>query len=251
MVSQHTSLPLGSPYAKIPLSPMASKDELKYWIGFSRISGIGKVRISQLRDHFGNLKGAWNAPASELKQAGLDSRSVNAIAALRPRISLDDEMEKLERYRVKVFTCEDSSYPSRLKQIYDYPPVLYVRGNLLPKDDPYLAVVGTRKPTVYGRQVTEEIVADLVRSKITIVSGLARGIDSIAHRTTLDSGGETIAVFASGLDIVYPADNAKLAQDIMEHGALISEYPLGIRPKADNFPQRNRIMSGLSLGVLE
>jgi DNA processing protein len=128
--------------------------------------------------------------------------------------------------------------------------VLYIRGKLLPKDDAYLAVVGTRKPTTYGRQVTEEIVADLVRSKITIVSGLARGIDSIAHRTTLDNSGKTIAVFASGLDIVYPADNAKLAQAIMEHGALISEYPLGVRPKADNFPQRNRIMSGLSLGVL-
>ncbi len=241
---------LGNTYAKIPLSPMTSKDELKYWIGFSRIPGIGKLRISRLREHFGNLKDAWNAPAGELKRAGLDSRSVNAMAALRPRISLDDEMEKLERYKVKVLTCEDPTYPPRLKEIYDYPPVLYVRGNLLPKDDPYLAVVGTRKPTVYGRQVAEEIVADLVQSKITIISGLARGIDSIAHRTALDSGGETIAVFASGLDIVYPADNAKLAQAIMERGALVSEYPLGIRPKADNFPQRNRIMSGLSLGVL-
>jgi len=229
---------------------MASKDELEYWVGFSRISGIGKVRISQLRDYFGNLKDAWNAPAGELKHAGLDSRSVNAIAALRARISLDEEMEKLERYKVKVFTCEDPSYPARLKEIYDYPPVLYVRGNLMPKDGPYLAVVGTRKPTVYGRQVTEEVVADLVQSNITIVSGLARGIDSIAHRTALDNRGETIAVLASGLDIVYPADNVKLAQAIMEHGALISEYPLGVKPKAENFPRRNRIMSGLSLGVL-
>ncbi|GAI22491.1 unnamed protein product, partial [marine sediment metagenome] len=134
-----------------------------------------------------------NAPAGELKRAGLDSRSVNAMAALRPRISLDDEMEKLERYKVKVLTCEDPTYPPRLKEIYDYPPVLYVRGNLLPKDDPYLAVVGTRKPTVYGRQVAEEIVADLVQSKITIISGLARGIDSIAHRTALDSGGYNYA----------------------------------------------------------
>ena len=242
---------LDSACAKLSLSRMASKkDELKYWIGFSRIPGIGKVRIAHLRERFVNLEDAWNAPVSKLKQAGLDSRSVNAIAALRPRISLDDEMEKLERYKVKVLTCEDPSYPPRLKEIYDYPPVLYVRGNLLPKDDPYLAVVGTRKPTVYGRQVAEEIVADLVQSKITIISGLARGIDSIAHRTALDSGGETIAVFASGLDIVYPADNAKLAQAIMERGALVSEYPLGVRPKADNFPQRNRIMSGLSLGVL-
>ena len=240
---------LANTCAKIPPSAMAG-DELKYWIGFSRIPGIGKARISQLRGRFASLEDAWNAPVSELKQAGLDSRSLNAIVALRPRISLDEEMEKLERYKVKALTCEDPSYPPRLKEIYDYPPVLYIRGSLLPRDDPYLAVVGTRKPTTYGRQVTEEIVADLARSKITIVSGLARGIDSIAHRAALDSGGETIAVFASGLDIVYPADNVKLAQAIIEHGAVVSEYPPGVRPKADNFPLRNRIMSGLSLGVL-
>jgi DNA processing protein len=159
-------------------------------------------------------------------------------------------MEKLERYRVKALTCEDQCYPSRLKEIYDYPPVLYVRGNLTPRDEPCLAIVGTRRPTIYGRQVAEEFVTELARSKIIIVSGLARGIDSVAHRAALDAGGETIAVFASGLDIVYPAENAKLAQAIMEHGALISEYPIGVSPKAERFPLRNRIMSGLSLGVL-
>jgi DNA processing protein len=159
-------------------------------------------------------------------------------------------MERLHRYKVKAFACEDPGYPAKLKEIYDYPPVLYVRGNLPVQDEPCLAVVGTRRPTIYGRQVTEEIVADLARSKITIVSGLARGIDSVAHRAALDTGGKTIAVFASGLDIVYPGENAKLAQSIMEQGALVSEYPLGVRPKAENFPLRNRIMSGLSLGVL-
>jgi DNA processing protein len=111
-------------------------------------------------------------------------------------------------------------------------------------------VVGTRRATVYGRQVTEEIVADLARSKITIVSGLAKGIDSIAHHTALESGGRTLAVFACGLDIVYPSDNVNLARRIMQQGALISEYPLGTKPRAENFPRRNRIMSGLSLGVL-
>jgi DNA processing protein len=159
-------------------------------------------------------------------------------------------MEELERHRVNVLVCEDPTYPSRLKEIYDYPPVLYVRGSLPAEDETCLAIVGTRRPTVYGRQVTEEIVADLARSKITIVSGLARGIDSVAHRAALDAGGKTAAVFGSGLDIVYPAENAKLAQAVMENGALISEYPLGVKPKAENFPLRNRIMSGLSLGVL-
>jgi len=193
---------------------------------------------------------AWTASAGELRKAGLDSKSVDTIVNLRPRISLDAEMESLERYKVKVLTYNSPAYPQRLKEIYDYPPVLYVRGNLLPEDECCLAVVGTRRATVYGRQVTEEIVSDLARNKITIISGLAKGIDSIAHRATLEASGRTIAVFGCGLDIVYPAENAKLAREIMEHGALISEYPLGIRPKADNFPRRNRIMSGMSLGVL-
>jgi len=229
---------------------MVSTDELKYWVGFSGIPGIGRVRIFQLKEYFGSLQDAWKASEGKLKQAGLDSRSIDALVTLRPRISLDAEMEKLHRYKVKALACEDPCYPSKLKEIYDYPPVLYVRGNLPVQDQPCLAVVGTRRPTIYGRQVTEEIVADLARSKITIVSGLARGIDSVAHRAALDTGGKTIAVFASGLDIVYPGENAKLAQAIMEHGALVGEYPLGVRPKAENFPLRNRIMSGLSLGVL-
>lgn len=230
---------------------MVAPDELKYWVGFSRIPGIGRVRFSQLKEHFGNLQDAWKASESELKQTGLDSRSIEALLLLRPKISLDAETEKLERHKVKTLVCEDPDYPVKLREIYDYPPVLYIRGNLLSlKDEPCLAVVGTRRPTVYGRQVTEESVTDLARSKITVVSGLARGIDSIAHRAALETGGKTIAVFASGLDIVYPAENGKLAQAIMEHGALVSEHPLGVKPRAENFPLRNRIMSGLSLGVL-
>ena len=229
---------------------MASADELKYWVGFSRMPGIGRVKISQLLEHFSTLEHAWKASTGELRKAGLDSKSADTIVNLRPRISLDAEMESLKRYKVKVLTCGSATYPQRLKEIYDYPPVLYVRGNPLPEDETCLAVVGTRRATVYGRQVTEEIVSDLARNKVTIVSGLAKGIDSIAHRAALEAGGRTIAVFACGLDIVYPAENANLAREIMEHGALISEYPLGIRPKADNFPRRNRIMSGLSLGVL-
>jgi len=209
---------------------MVSADELKYWVAFSGIAGIGRVRISQLQEYFGSLQDAWQAPEGKLRQAGLDSRSIDALVTLRPRISLDTEMEKLERYRIKVLIHEDPLYPARLKEIYDYPPVLYVRGNLPVQDEPCLAIVGTRRPTIYGRQVTEEIVTDLARSKITIVSGLARGIDSIAHRAALDAGGKTIAVFASGLDIVYPGENAKLAQAIIEHGAVLSD--------------------GLSLGVL-
>ncbi len=235
-------------YARIALE-MTNKD-IKYWVGFSIIPGIGRVKLTQLENYFGSLENAWQAAPADLKQAGLDAGSIRAITSWQPRISLEAEMEKLDRYGVKVLTCHDPDYPSRLKEIYDYPPLLYVRGSLLPEDEWCLAVVGTRRATVYGRQVTEEIVVDLARSRITIVSGLARGIDSIAHHNALEAGGRSIAVFACGLDIVYPAENANLARSIIQHGALISEYPLGTRPKADNFPRRNRIMSGLSLGVL-
>jgi len=227
-----------------------NKKDLKYWVGFSLITGIGRVKLNQLESYFGNLENAWQATPADLKQSGLDSSSVHTITSWRPKISLEAEMEKLDRYGVKVFTCHDPEYPSRLKEIYDYPPLLYVRGSLLPVDEWCLAVVGTRWPTVYGRQVTEEIVADLAQNKITIVSGLARGIDSIAHHSTLEAGGRSLAVFACGLDIVYPSENANLAHRIIQQGAVISEYPLGTRPKAENFPRRNRIMSGLSLGVL-
>jgi len=229
---------------------MKNENELKYWVGFSKMPGIGRVKISQLLEHFTTLEHAWKAPTGELKKSGLDSKTVENIVNLRTRIVPDEEMDNLEKYKVKVHTCDSPAYPQRLKEIYDYPPVLYIRGDLLREDECCVAVVGTRRATVYGRQVTEEIVTDLARNGITIVSGLARGIDSIAHRAALEAGARTMAVFACGLDIVYPAENAKLAREIMEHGALISEYPLGTKPKADNFPRRNRIMSGLSLGVL-
>ncbi len=232
------------------MSGMVGTDELKYWVAFSGIAGVGRVRIARLKEYFGNLHDAWKAPQGKLILAGLDTRSIDALLAARSRLSLDDEMEKLERFGVKVLVYEDPPYPAALKEIYDYPPVLYVKGNLPSQDQPCLAVVGTRRPTIYGRQVTEEIVTDLVRSGITIVSGLARGIDSVAHRAALDAGGRTVAVFASGLDIIYPGENARLAQAIIERGALLSEHPLGVKPRPESFPLRNRIMSGLSLGVL-
>lgn len=224
--------------------------DTKYWVGFSLIPGIGPVRFGQLLKYFGNLAGAWAAGPAELKQAGLDSSAIRSITTSRPKISLEEEMEKLDRYGVKVLTGHDPDYPARLKEIYDFPPVLYIQGSLLPQDEWCVAVVGTRRATVYGRQVTEEIVADLVRNKITIASGLARGIDSVAHRSALEAGGRTLAICASGLDIVYPGENAELARRISSQGALLSEYPLGTKPRPDNFPRRNRILSGLCLGVL-
>jgi len=229
---------------------IALNSDIKYWVGFNNIPGIGRVRLGQLESYFGSLEAAWNASPSEIKRAGLDSPALRAISQWRDKINPEEEMAKLQKQGVQVLTCNDAAYPRRLKEIYDYPPVLYIRGSLLPEDEYCLAVVGTRRATVYGKQVTEEIVTDLARSKITIVSGLARGIDTIAHRSALGAGGRTVAVFACGLDIVYPNENESLAREIMAHGALLSEYPLGARPRAENFPRRNRILSGLSLGVL-
>ncbi len=226
------------------------KEDIKYWVGFNNIPGIGRVRLSQLESYFGSLEQAWQAPPGELKRAGLDTAAMRAIGQWREKIDPDAEMEKLDRFGIQVLICQDSGYPARLKEIYDYPPVLYLRGSLLPEDEWCLAVVGTRRATVYGKQVTEELVTDLARNKITIVSGLARGIDTIAHRSALEAGGRTVAVFACGLDMVYPAENEKLARDIVENGAVLSEYPPGTRPRAENFPRRNRILSGLSLGVM-
>jgi len=224
--------------------------ELKCWVGFSLIPGIGHVKFTQLENYFGSLENAWQASPATLRDSGLDRSSVKTIVSRRENISLEAEIEKLERHSVKAITWHDPGYPARLKEIYDCPPVLYVRGSLLPEDEWCLAVVGTRRATVYGKQVAEEIVADLARGRISIVSGLARGIDSVAHGSALDTGGRTIAIFACGLDIVYPPENANLARRITQQGALISEYPLGTRPRAEYFPRRNRIMSGISLGVL-
>jgi len=225
-------------------------EDIKYWAAFNSIPGIGRVRLGQLESYFGSLEQAWKASPGELKRAGIDNVALRAISEYRDGIDPDAEMSRLECQGVKVLISNDKAYPRRLKEIYDFPPVLYMRGELKPEDEWCLAVVGTRRATVYGKQITEEITADLARSKITIVSGLAKGVDTIAHRSALEAGGRTIAVFASGLDIVYPAENEKLAKDIMENGALLSEYPLGTRPRAENFPRRNRILSGLSLGVL-
>jgi DNA processing protein len=229
---------------------MVNNSELKYWVGYSKIAGIGRVKIARLLEYFHSMENAWVATASELREAGLDTKTINSIVNSRPRIVPDAEMDKMDKHKVKAVVYTSPDYPQRLKEIYDYPPILYIRGAIKPEDDYCLAIVGTRHATVYGRQVTEDIVDDLVRSNITIVSGLAKGIDSIAHRTALESNGRTIAVFASGLDIVYPAENVRLARAIIEQGALISEYPLGIKPKAEHFPRRNRIMSGISPGVL-
>jgi DNA processing protein len=224
--------------------------DARYWIGFNLVPRIGPAKVQRLLEHFGDLAAAWNANAFDLARAGLDRRALENLLQTREQIQLDAEMEKIARAGVRVMTIQDSDYPRLLAQVPLPPPVLYVKGALTPQDEWSVAVVGTRHASPYGREITRQIVSDLVASQITIVSGLARGIDAEAHRAALDAGGRTIAVLGCGVDVVYPPEHAKLAQTICEHGALISDYPLGTQPEAGNFPPRNRIISGLALGTL-
>lgn len=223
---------------------------IEYWLAFNRIPGLGTARFRLLERHFPDMETAWRAGSAELASAGLDRRSIASILKHRPGISPQRELDDLCKSNVSALTWNDLGYPARLKEIYDPPPVLYVRGDLLPEDERSVAIVGTRGATVYGREVAAAIAGDLARNSVTIVSGLARGIDGVAHRAALDAGARTVAVLASGVDIVYPREHAGLAAEIANHGALVSEYPLGVRPDASNFPRRNRIMSGMTLGTL-
>jgi DNA processing protein len=223
---------------------------LKYWIGFNIVPAIGPAKIRALIDHFGDLEIAWTASSNALKQVGLDRTAINNLIHLRSKIDLEAEIAKLAKHHVTALTWEDEDYPSLLRQIYAPPPVIYVRGELRPEDEWAIAMVGTRKSTAYGKHVARMLAQDLARSRVTVVSGLARGIDGVSHHAALDAGGRTIAVLACGLDRVYPPEHRDLAQAIVENGALISDYPLGTPPEARNFPPRNRIISGLSLGVV-
>jgi DNA processing protein len=224
--------------------------DTRFWVAFNRIPGVGRVRFQALINKFGSLSGAWQAGPADLKSAGLEDSVVRAITEHRPSIDPDTEMEAMEKAGVTAFRWDEPGYPALLKEIDDPPPVLYVRGQLTEKDAWSVAVVGTRRATPYGRQVADEMSHQLAANGITVVSGLARGIDAVAHKSALEAGGRTIAVLACGLDVVYPPEHKKLAAQIPEHGALVSDYPIGTEPRGDYFPRRNRIMSGMALGTL-
>ncbi len=224
--------------------------QVKYWIGFNIVRGIGPAKFQALLDHFGDLRSAWEASADELRAAGLDSRALKSLLAARQELDLDAQVARLEKAGVQVMTWQSPHYPERLHNIYHPPPVLYVRGALAPADEWSVAVVGTRRATVYGKEAARYIAGELARAGVTVVSGLARGIDTAAHQAALEAGGRTLAVLGNGVDVVYPAENRRLMQRIVEQGTVLSEYTLGAPPEASNFPPRNRIISGLSLGVV-
>ena len=224
--------------------------EHKYWVGFNLTKGIGPVRLRRLLASFGDLQSAWEASKPELEAAGLGSTLSDRLVQLRSETDLDDLMAGLRSRGIKVITWMDEEYPLVLKNLEHSPPLLYVHGNLIPEDETAVAIVGTRRPTSYGRRVAQELAGALARAGVTVVSGLARGIDSEAHQEALRSGGRTIAVLGSGLDQIYPPENRHLSEKIRQNGALVSDYPLGTSPDAVNFPPRNRIISGLSAAVV-
>jgi DNA processing protein len=225
-------------------------DEKAYWVALNKVAGIGAVRMAALLAVCGSALAVWQASIFELQAAGLDRRSLESLLAARRQIDVATEWERIQRAGVHVITVQDDEYPANLRHIDAPPPLLYIRGDFQPSDLWAVGVVGTRRASVYGREVAHTVCRELAAQGITIVSGLAMGIDTVAHRAALDAGGRTFAVLGSSVDQIYPPENRGLAQQIMEQGAIISEYPLGTRPDAGNFPPRNRIISGLSKGVV-
>lgn len=224
--------------------------DLPYWLALNRVKGIGPARFKLLLDAFGTAEAAWRGSINAWQAAGLDTRTANGFEQQRKRIVPEAEVERLVKLHVSVLRLTDATYPRLLREITLPPPVLYVRGALTSDDDWAVAIVGTRRATAYGRQTAERIATELSQQGITIVSGLARGIDTHAHSATLNAGGRTIAVLGCGPDLVYPPENAKLAARIVENGCIITEFGPGTQPETGNFPARNRLISGLSLGVL-
>ena len=223
-------------------------NDTKFWVALSRVPQLGTVKFRRLVSYFGILENAWNAGFKELKAAGIEDKPAQEIVAAKNNSSPDDEMAALERAGVTAVTWNDLGYPARLKEIADPPPVLFYKGTLLASDDRSVAIVGTRSPTTYGREAAAVLSRGLAQAGLTVVSGLALGIDGVAHRAALENGGRTIAVMAGGLDGVYPKDHTALFGQVQEHGAVVSEQVLGVRPASRSFPRRNRLISGMSLG---
>jgi len=231
--------------------PKAQMTEREYLVALSSYLYFGPARIKLLIDYFGSAKSAYKAEQKSLISIGLKVERVADFIRYRNEFELKSYIDRLKKLKINFLTIKDADYPHNLVDLDSAPPVLYIKGNLEPSDSNSVAIVGTRKMTFYGKEVTEKFTKELSNLGITIVSGLALGVDACAHKACLDEGGRTIAVLASGLDIITPGSNTALAKRIVEgRGALVSEYPLGHPPLRTNFASRNRIISGLSRAVL-
>lgn len=222
----------------------------RYWLGLHLIPRFGIVRLNRLLAHFDSAEALWREPDASLLRLDLPRPLLRQFCDGRRKIDLTHEMDRVAEAGASLVTLDDETYPQHLRTLPDRPPVLYVRGNMREADEKCLAIVGTRKASRYGWDVANQLAQELAQHDVTIVSGLAQGIDAAAHRGALSAGGRTIAVVGTGIDKVYPRENSDLAEEIVASGAIISEMPLGAAPLGKNFPQRNRLISGLSLGLL-
>jgi len=221
-----------------------------YWLGLSLLMRNSPARAKQAVAHFGTPEQVWQASLMDLQAFGYTEQGAQRLLQERKKLNLAHEMDRIIRSGTQIMTMGDADYPPALRSLEDAPPLLYMRGTLLESDRVALAMVGTRTATRYGLDAAHYFALELARAGVTIISGLAQGIDTAAHRGALDAKGRTLALLGNGIDVLYPRENDRLAQQIIENGALLSEYPLGTPPIASNFPRRNRLISGLSRAVL-
>ncbi len=225
-------------------------EALLFWIAITRIEGLGIRGAHKVIEHFGSPQAAYMASLTELESCGVPARVAQAIFAQAGMKDAERVVQEVAKADCRLLAFDNADYPPLLKQIPDAPLLLYVRGDAKVLSQHAVAMVGSRRPSAYGSSVAHRLAHDLAARQLVLVSGLARGVDSAAHRGALEANGKTVAVLGSGLDVIYPRENKGLAGQIAKSGALISEFPLGTGPTPENFPIRNRIISGLSLGVV-
>jgi DNA processing protein len=221
------------------------------WMALTLTPGMGPTRIWKAINRLGSAERVFEASLTELEGLGMPAQSAQFIFEGKARVAADDELRRVAEVGGSVLTPADEAYPERLREIYDPPAVLWIRGNVELLARPGIAVVGTRSPSPYGAGMAELLSRDLANRRLVILSGMARGVDTAAHKGAIDAGGKTVAVWGTGIDVIYPKENKKLAENIVASGGtIVSEYPLGTFPAPQNFPIRNRILSGMSIGVL-
>jgi DNA processing protein len=232
------------------LASTLSQEEELHWLALRLVPGLGSRKAGQLIDRFRTPQAVFRASASELEAAGLTGSVARSVASGCAFEEAASQHEKVLEAGASLIAFSDPRYPPRLREIFDPPMVLFARGRFELLGSLMLGVVGTRRPTPYGVAVTERLAGDLARAGLTIVSGMARGIDTAAHKGALAAGADTVAVLGCGVDVVYPAENRKLAADLAEKALLVSEFPMGVPAYPQNFPIRNRVISGMSAGVV-